>query len=135
MSIDQGAAYSIETADQGAEPGFYTWDISKDILYGDSAIAALFGLDPVETARGLPLADYLQRIHPSDRPQIARAISDCIVAGVPQQECYRVLCDEGTYMTVVAYGRCFRDRQGDPVLYSGIIVPSPEDEQGFRVVN
>jgi PAS domain-containing protein len=120
--------FASEIMDPAPEAGFYTWDIAQDILYGDAAIAALFGLDSAETQRGLPLGDYIQRIHPDDRSKIARAISDTVIAGVPQQECYRVLGLNDRYTLVISYGRCFRDRHGDPILYSGIIIPSLDEE-------
>jgi len=52
------------------EPGIYTWDLDEDLLYADTLVAALFGLDPAETVEGLPLESYLARMHPNDRPTV-----------------------------------------------------------------
>ncbi len=36
---------------------------------------SFFGLDAAATVRGLPLEDYLARVHPDDRPELAKKIS------------------------------------------------------------
>jgi PAS domain-containing protein len=135
MPLHPGVFFASEIVDPAPEAGFYTWDITQDILYGDTAIATLFGLDSADTQRGLPLADYIERIHPADRQKIARAISDTVIAGVPQQECYRVLGHGDHYVLVMSYGRCFRDRYGDPVLFSGIIIPTSEVEEEINIAH
>jgi len=116
---------SVEIFGGGAaDAGFFTWDMGHDLVYGDSALAMLFGLDPYETEHGIPLETYLNRVHPDDRPRLAIAIRDTIVAGQPQQETYRVMNSQNVYGVVTAFGRCFRDRTDNPVLYSGIVVPA-----------
>lgn len=106
------------------DAGFFTWDLGKDLVYGDSALAMLFGLDSYETEHGLPLQAYLDRVHPKDQAGLATAIRDTIVAGQPQQETYRVRNAQNVYVVVTAFGRCFRDRAENPVLYSGIVIPA-----------
>lgn len=108
------------------EAGFFTWDMALDLVYADSALATLFGLDPDEAECGLPLSDYLDRVHPDDRVRLSKAIRDAIIARHPQQEMYRVRDAAGQYASVVAYGRCFSNREGTPVHYAGIVVPSTE---------
>jgi PAS domain S-box-containing protein len=116
--------------DVAADAGIYTWDIVRNLVFADSAIAELFGLDPAATVRGLPLETYLRRVHPDDQPQLARKISEVLVADIAQQDTYRVQGRDGRYRLVAAFGRAFRDHSGSPVLYSGIIVPAAEREDG-----
>ncbi|MGR9172173.1 PAS domain-containing protein [Rhizobium sp. KDH_Rht_773_N] len=116
--------------DVAADAGIYTWDIVRDLVFADSAIAELFGLDPAATVRGLPLETYLRRVHPDDQPELARKISEVLVADIAQQDTYRVRGRDGRYRLVAAFGRAFRDHSGSPVLYSGIIVPAAEREDG-----
>ncbi|MFC5757383.1 PAS domain-containing protein [Rhizobium sp. GCM10022189] len=116
--------------DVAADAGIYTWDIVRNLVFADSAIAELFGLDPAATVRGLPLDTYLRRVHPDDQPQLARKISEVLVADIAQQDTYRVQGRDGRYRLVAAFGRAFRDHSGSPVLYSGIIVPAAEREDG-----
>jgi hypothetical protein len=37
-----------------AEAGIFTWSLADNVLYADSAVAALFGLNPMATLLGLP---------------------------------------------------------------------------------
>lgn len=106
------------------DAGIYTWDIERNLVFADAALAGLFGLDPEETVCGLPLEAYLDRVHPDDKPALAKIISQTIIANLPQQGGYRVLSGDGIYQSVTAFGRAFRDRSGSPILYSGIVVPS-----------
>ncbi|MBB3656686.1 PAS domain S-box-containing protein [Rhizobium sp. BK650] len=124
------AVYSFEAFEEAAcDAGIYTWDVVKNLVFADSALAELFGLDPAATVHGLPLEDYLARVHPDDRPQLAKTISEVLVADIAQQSTYRVQGRDGRYRMVEAFGRAFRDHSGSPVLYSGIVVPAAEQEE------
>ena len=114
------------------DAGFYSWDIPENVLYADSALAAIFGLDPDLAEKGLPIEAYLERVHPDDRPRLAKTIRDSIVGHHPQQEIYRVMDGSNTYVSVVSYGRGFRDTSGNPVRYVGIVV---SDDEGLRYIS
>jgi PAS domain-containing protein len=118
--------FSVEiTGGPKEDKGIFTWDIAKNIVFADRAVARLFGLNPDETVRGLPIEVYLARVHPDDRPRLAKGITETIVAELPQKDGYRVQGVDGINRAVVAFGRAFRNRDGDAVLYSGVIVPDP----------
>jgi PAS domain-containing protein len=120
---DRERSIVVELTDADkADAGIFTWDIIRDLVYGDSALAELFGLATKEVGQGLPLKDYLDRVHPEDRPGLAKTITETIVGERAQQSFYRVKTRGGFYVSVVAFGRCFRDREGTPILYSGIVV-------------
>ena len=130
------AVYSFETFEESAcDAGIYTWDVVKNLVFADGALAELFGLDPAATAHGLPLEDYLARVHPDDRPRLAKRIAQVLVADIAQQSTYRVQGRDGQYRMVEAFGRAFRDHSGSPVLYSGIVVPAAEPEDARSRVN
>ena len=116
-------------ADSGlaAESGFFTWDIASNLLYADGAVADLFGLDYHTAERGLPLENYIERIHPEDRPGVAATIHQTITTGEPEQQSYRTRQVDGNYSYVMVFGRCFRDRSGVPHLYAGIVCPVSEE--------
>lgn len=123
------AVHSFELFEEVAsDAGIYTWDMVRNLVFADSALAELFGLDPAATVHGLPLEDYLARVHPQDQAKLAKTISQVIVADIAQQNIYRVQGSDGQYRTVAAFGRAFRDHSGSPVLYSGIVVPVAERE-------
>jgi PAS domain S-box-containing protein len=105
------------------EAGIYTWCLEHDTLYGDTAIATLFGLDPGATLKGLPVTDYIARVHPEDQGAVATLIRRAIEEGDPYRAEYRVMDATGEIRSVIAFGRCFRDGAGIPVHYAGIVHP------------
>lgn len=119
---------SVLMGDGVPDAGFYSWDIPENTLYADSALSTLFGLDPELAEAGLPIETYLERVHPDDRPRLAKTIRDSIVSHCPQQEIYRVLTATGAYIPVASYGRGFRDATGNPIRYVGIVIPTDADE-------
>lgn len=112
------------TGEASPEVGFFTWDVPENVLYADGALADLFGLDPTVSSQGLPTETYLDRVHSEDRPRLAKTIRDSIVTDRPQQETYRVVNTEGSYVFVTGFGRGFRNQDGDIVRYVGIVVPT-----------
>ena len=125
MARESRTDFSVEISGKvHPDAGIYTWDIERNLVFADAALAALFGLDPQETVRGLPLDTYLERVHPADKPGLAKVIGKTIVADIPQQQEYRVQGSDGAYRSVTAFGRAFRDRSDNPILYSGMVVPS-----------
>jgi PAS domain-containing protein len=105
------------------EAGVYTWFVEQDRLFGDTLIAALFGLEAEDTVGGLPLSDYLSRIHPDDRDRTKRLIKQAMIDGQPYHAEYRVMDGSNQAIPVIALGRCFRNPDGTPFIYSGIIHP------------
>lgn len=112
-----------DTADSEYEAGIFTWCLDEERLYGDTTIAAIFGLDPHRTVTGLPVSAYADRIHAEDRGHVAALVSKAVRDGRPYRAEYRVIDPEGEPVSVVAFGRCFRDHTGNPKYYSGIIHP------------
>ena len=102
----------------------FTWCLATDRLYADTAVAFLFGLDVASTLTGRPSVDYLSRIHPSDRPFVAKLWSKAITTGTPYRAEYRVTGSDGRTRGVMAFGRCFQDQTGNPVHYAGIVHPT-----------
>lgn len=127
MAFQNSALEAEQDEVQAAESGFFTWDIVANLLYADGAVADLFGLDYRSTEQGLPLEAYIERIHPKDRPGVAVAIHESITTGEPEQQSYRTRQADGHYSYVMVFGRCFRDRNGVPSLYAGIICPVSEE--------
>lgn len=114
-------------ASDNVDAGIYTWDLETNTLYADSAVAQLFGLDPAETVNGLPIQAYLERVHPDDRSALAGDISVAITSGEPFQAFYRVISASGGVTPIHAFGKCFSDQTNNPKIYSGIVLPMPEE--------
>ncbi|MDM9625578.1 PAS domain-containing protein [Rhizobium sp. S152] len=107
------------------EPGIWTWCLEKNVFYADTALARLLGLDPDEALCGLSIEHYIASIHPLDRKRVAHSISEAVADGGPYFDEYRVEDCFGEIRKVMALGRCFRDRTGNPVHYAGITYPLP----------
>jgi PAS domain-containing protein len=122
-TLDEAIYVAQTTGDAPPEVGFFTWDVPENVLYADRALADLFGLDATASARGLAIEAYLDRVHPHDRPRLAKTIRDSIVTDRPQQETYRVMNTPGNYVLVTGFGRGFRNHDGDIARYVGIVVP------------
>lgn len=102
------------------ESGIFTWDLRTNIIQADTAVARLFGIDVTDALAGLPIERFLASIHEADRPKVAQSIHHAIVTGDPYHEVYTVIGDQGP-SDVVAFGRCFRNSDGDPSQYAGIV--------------
>ena len=125
MRASESVVYSAELLeDAPPETGLFTWDLSENTLHADGALASIFGLDAGEASGGLPIEEYLERVHPEDRPGLAKTIRDSIIADRPQQKTYRVMDGSGHYQFVTGYGRGFRNRSGEILQYVGIVVPA-----------
>jgi len=122
-------AFGASEFSDAEEPGIFTWELATDKVYADSALANLFGLDPEQTLTGLPVIRYLDRIHPDDKPSVAKAISESVITGNPYRCDYRVFDRSGQIVAVAALGRCFRDEDGNPSQYAGIVFPTNDHVQ------
>jgi PAS domain-containing protein len=105
------------------EAGVYTWCVATDVQYGDSLVAVLFGLDPEDVRRGLPLSVFTDRIHPDDRAEVSRLITKAVIDGQPFNAEDRVIGIDGEVQEVIDLGRCYYDRNGMPHFCSGIVYP------------
>ena len=119
---------STDLEDEVPDAGFFTWDVPEDVLYADGALARLFGINELEAEQGLPLEVYLARVHPDDQPHLAKALRNSIVHHAPQQEFYRVRNANDEYVNVMSFGKGFRDKNGVPIRYVGIVVPAFSSE-------
>ncbi len=99
------------------------WQAAKDLVFGDTAIAELFGLDPDKVLKGLPLENYMEKVHPDDRTRLARNISKAVGDGSPYNVDYRLRDDNGVVQLVTAMDKCFRSSDGKPADYAGIVYP------------
>jgi PAS domain S-box-containing protein len=106
-----------------SDAGIFSWVLSTDTVYADAAVAALFGFEAQQLEDGQPIINLLDRIDPRDKARTARAIHEAIITGEPYQQDYRVIRPDGTSADVAAFGRCFRDSEGTPAHYAGIICP------------
>jgi PAS domain-containing protein len=105
------------------EAGIFTWVLESNLVFGDTSIALLFGLDPTQTTRGLPQETYFARVHDEDRADTKRLLKQAILDGQPFYVEHRLMDASGTYRWSVAMGRCFQNENSMPLFFSGIVYP------------
>jgi PAS domain-containing protein len=116
--------YIETTITNDIEAGIFTWSLAEDRIYADTAIAALFGLKPDDTIQGrLPLSRYIDRVHADDRRALTALIAKAVQDGQPHSSEYRVQNASDAYEHVMTVGRCFRNPDGNPSFFSGIVYP------------
>jgi PAS domain S-box-containing protein len=111
----------LEATLVAGEVATWTWDIAADRVLADKNLARLFSIPP-EAARGGPLVNYVDRIHPDDRDRVRRTISVVLKAGDYFADEYRVLQPDGQVRWVIARGSVERDAQGRAIRLPGVVV-------------
>jgi PAS domain-containing protein len=102
--------------------GFFTWIVGANTLYGDPMFADIYGLPQEDLAAGIPVEKVIERIDPRDQAQIARSVHDAILGGNQTSSSYRVIDPDGGSRKILSFGRCLRDEEGIPSIFSGAIV-------------
>jgi PAS domain-containing protein len=122
------------TSTAAYDAGVFTWDITADLLFADTAVARLFGLAPKMTLIGLPLRSYVERVHEDDRSAFEKSIADAIVSDEPYFHEYRVETSDGVFLEVTSLGRCFKTSEGIPKHYAGIIFEAFARTEGAELL-
>ena len=115
-----------------SQVGIWETDFENDRTVADATTAALFGLDPAQAARGLPLAAYVQAIFPPDREEFATNINRvCEHGGLLVAE-YRVRSLANGVRWLLARGNYKRDDNTGEVIGRGIVVDISEIKQNSQ---
>jgi diguanylate cyclase (GGDEF)-like protein/PAS domain S-box-containing protein len=103
--------------------GVFEWDLEKDRLWLSDAWLALVGAD---AAAGSP-ADWLDRVHPSERDAVMSAIRAHLEGQTPRFESEHRLRDQADgWKWVLARGRVTRNDAGKPVRLAGTMMDVTE---------
>ncbi|MDO1560447.1 PAS domain-containing protein [Brevundimonas sp. 2R-24] len=130
MALDREAdARRLESALAASQVvGAWDWDVRGDKVITDARFARMFGVDPEEGARGLPLATFVNAIHPEDRDRVARIINESLRAGGGYEAEYRVISPYGERW-VLARGEVLIGEDGKPLRFPGVVVDITERKQ------
>lgn len=115
--------------------GIWDWDVPADRVVADSRFARLYGVDPEDAARGVPIGEFLHSIHPGDVERLGAAIDRAVATGEPYAHEYRILQPDGRVRWVSTHGQCARDEQGQPTRFLGVafdITERVEAEEAAR---
>jgi PAS domain-containing protein len=105
-----------------AEIGSFTWDIVLDRLWGNADLARIMGLPAAAVNDGMSIAEFLDFVHPEDRPHLAAKIHKSILTVSSNCGSYRLRRDDGSEpIWVTGFGHYYRVQDGLPTLCSGTI--------------
>jgi PAS domain S-box-containing protein len=109
--------------------GAWEWDIVSNRVTADAAFARLYGLDPAEAALGTPIEVFAQAFHPDDAERVSSEIDAAIATGQDFISEYRVVPAPGEERWVLARGEVYRDGQGQPVYFPGLVIDISDRKQ------
>jgi PAS domain S-box-containing protein len=117
LSEREQANASLAEAQEIAHLGSWEWEIGADRVTWSRELYRIFGVDP----RNGPLtfAQYLARIHPSDRDAIRAEIERALATPQQFEVLHRVVLDDGVERIVSGRGRVVVDAAGGPVRLVG----------------
>jgi PAS domain S-box-containing protein len=120
------ARVRLEAALSAADIGTWTWDVRKDRIVVDSGFARLFSLAADDVA-GAGIENYLEVVHPEDRPRFRATLSDALRPdGSAFEIDHRLVRPDGAIRWVTGRGRMLRDEGGSAILVSGAAVDITE---------
>jgi diguanylate cyclase (GGDEF)-like protein/PAS domain S-box-containing protein len=105
-------------AAQGAGAGLWDWDLVEDRIYFSPRWKEMLGYQDWEIGSGP--SEWLDRVHPEDRPSLEAALEVHLEGRSGFLECeHRVLHKNGTYPWMLARGMAVRDAEGRPTRLAG----------------
>ncbi|HWU49765.1 MAG TPA: PAS domain S-box protein [Asticcacaulis sp.] len=120
----------------GALAGVWEWDCERQLVFGDARYLQTLGLsDAACTAQGLSMEQVMAVIHPDDRDRIAEAVARDLDGDGPCRSEYRILRPDGSWRWVEASGVVSRDRHGQALRFSGILIDTHERRQAEQALN
>ncbi|MBI3278654.1 MAG: PAS domain-containing protein, partial [Acidobacteria bacterium] len=107
-----------------AEVGTWRWDLRSGLDTRDESLNALLGLDAVESTQ--PVEDFLERVHPEDRPKVQAALAHAVDEGAGYDVDLRIVRPGGEVRWLRDQGRVFCNRAGSPSYMTGACVDITE---------
>ena len=107
--------------------GVWDTDLTTGLVRLSEGTEALFGL-PLGPWVG-SVAEFLEHVHPDDRPRVARLRQDVIAEGRPYDFEFRVTSSDGAVRWVEVRGCFFPDETGRPARMSGAVLDVTERKE------
>ena len=108
--------------------GAWSWDLEKNRLWGDARFASLYGLDPRDTAAGLPSEAFFHNVHPQDSLRLRIAVAGISHGAEVFSRDYRLSSGQGIRW-VSARGRAEHDPTGNATSFSGLLIDISEQKR------
>lgn len=116
----------LQLALHGANQGIWDWDLKTEVLTWDDRCKAIFGLPP-----NFPVTYqwHLDAIHPEDRQRVFDAAAIALHERNEFDEEYRAFWPDGTTRWILARGRGYYNKAGEPYRMSGTVMDITERKQ------
>lgn len=114
--------YRLKLVLEGANLGWWDWDIEKNIVYFDPKWWAIIGHESAEIIGHADFQEvfHTQIIHPNDLESTNKIFLDALKSSKANYEIeYRLQHKEGHYVSVLSRGYILRDHNGNAVRISG----------------
>jgi len=124
--LKKGQAQLAE-AQRIAHMGSAEWDIATNAVTWSDEMFRMFGYEPAEVRPGY--AEFLQRVHPDDRPAVEQNIARALRSGEPFAFDYRIVRPDGTMRMAHGEGKIVRGEGGEPARLLGTAQDITERKQ------
>ena len=115
----QDSEERLRLAMTAAHLGTWDWNISTGRVVWSESVESFFGV--AQGSFGGTYDEFLERLHPEDRPRIAQAIARAVVESAAYNIEHRIIWPDGAIHWVACHGQVIRDANGKPVRMLGTI--------------
>lgn len=104
----------------GNSIGVWDWDVKANLVSADARFAALYGIDPLAAAKGAPIDQFFNGIHPADIERVQTEVTTAVEHCGSFVSEYRLLQKDGSVRWVSAQGRCVAGADGTCERFPGV---------------
>lgn len=126
----------LETIIEAAELGTWCWHLASNRVEADERMARMFGI-ATEQRDGLPLAGWLEALHPDDRQATEAMLARSVKLGRAFGGNFRIRGSDGNWRWLIVRGALDIDAAGQPQAVRGVVIDATrqlEAEQQLRAV-
>ena len=115
----------LQLAETSAGIGVWDMDMATQTVRATPEFFHIVGLAP--SSEPVPIETLRALRHPEDRSHVVNNFNRALESGQDQYEAeYRIIRPDGKVRWVFGRGRIFRDKNGEPVRYSGVDIDITE---------
>jgi two-component system, LuxR family, sensor kinase FixL len=107
---------TLSLAALSADLGLWSWDLRTNRVWATERTRAMYGWAPDAE---VTLPQFLERVHPQDRPSIDKAIEQVMTDRRDNHIEYRITRQDGSFRWIAARGRAIYDGGAQPVKIMG----------------
>lgn len=133
-TLEQTQNKLIEVLSTG-QVGTWSFDLDSGIAKGGPNLSRMFGLDQIQAAKGIPLEDFLNRIHPEDSQRVQDEINAAIKTNSLYESEYRIILPDGEIRWVLARGKMKEKDLDGSNIFSGTLVDITARKENERILS